>query len=34
MRFLIVGAGELGSIVAAHLARAGTPAALPPEEGK
>ncbi len=28
MKFLIVGAGALGSIVAAHLARAGTPVAL------
>lgn len=28
MRFVIVGAGALGSIVAAHLARAGTPVAL------
>lgn len=28
MKFLIVGAGALGSILAAHLVRAGTPAAL------
>lgn len=28
MKFVIVGAGALGSIVAAHLARAGTPVAL------
>lgn len=28
MRFVILGAGALGSIVAAHLARAGTPVAL------
>ncbi len=28
MRFVVIGAGALGSIVAAHLARAGTPVAL------
>lgn len=33
MRFVILGAGELGSIVAAHLARVGRPVALSPQNG-